>query len=141
MADVTLTPAAVFAVDGAVVHGSKTSGGAVPAGRIVRRNTSGLFVLAQADTLANSGTRAQLYIALNTSGASGQPIDLLEEGDLTCDGLTQGKAYWLSTQAGGLLMPTADMVLDVGSFAVYVGFAVSTTVLRVKFANSGVAIV
>lgn len=141
MADVTLTPAAVLAVSGAIVHGGKFSGAAIPAGRIVRKNTSGLYVLAQADTLANSGTRAQLYLTLNTADAASQPIDLFEEGDLTCDGLTAGKSYWLSTQAGGLLMPTADMVLDVGSIAVFVGVAVSTTVLRVRFANSGVAIV
>jgi hypothetical protein len=141
MADVTFTPANVLENSGAVVRHGNYSGGAVPAGRIVYKNSSGLFVTARADTLVNSGSRTQLYIALNTADAANQPLSLLESGDITGNGLTAGKMYFLSNNAGGLLMPAADMVLAVGAYLVPVGVAVSTTVLRVLFNNSGIVIV
>lgn len=136
MANVTPTPSTVLANDGAIVHYGKVSGEAIPAGRVVFRDTDGRYDMAKSSSLAASGTRAQLYYSLNTTAAANQPLALLEEGDLTMDGLTAGQLYILSDDDDGLIMPFTDIAAT--NIVVVVGVAVSATVLRVKFCNSGI---
>lgn len=136
MADVTITPSTVEAGAGAVKLAVK-SGEAFNAGQVVRKNAANKWVKAQADNLANSGTRTQLGIALFTAAGDNQEGSVLLEGDLTCDGLTQGVTYVLSATAG-LIAPVADLVST--NIACVVGVAVNATTLRVKFNNSGVAL-
>lgn len=141
MADVTFTASAVDISNMTVLVPDQVSGGAFNAGRIVKKDADGRWTLAQANNLTNTANRTQLAIAGFTASGANQRGTLALEGDLTGDGLTAGKMYFLSNNAGGLIMPAADLVLAVGAIIVSVGPAVSTTVLRVRFHNTGIAVV
>lgn len=137
MANVTITPSAVEAADGAIRLTNQKAGGAFNAGQIVRKDANGKWVAAQANNLANSGTRGQLAMALFTASGDNQEGNLLLEGDVTVDGLTQGVIYVLSATAG-LIAPAVDLATT--NIAAVVGVGVNATTLRVKFLNSGVAL-
>lgn len=137
MTSVTITASAVQDAGGTRLIQSQTSGEAFAAGAVVRKNSAGQWVKAQANNLANSGTRTQLGIALATAAGAGQKFDVLIEGDLTCAGLTAGAVYFLAADTAGLIAPHADLATT--NIVAFIGCAVSTTVLRVHTFNSGVA--
>ena len=139
MASVTITASAVQEGGGNIILQSQVMGEALNAGAVVRKNaTTGQWVKARANDLTNSGNRGQLAIALGTASGAGQKTDLLIEGDLTCAGLTAGALYCLAADTAGLIAPHADLATT--NIIAFIGAAVSTTILRVKPVNTGVAL-
>lgn len=124
MTAITVTPALVIA--GSNAKKARGVGGAtIVAGKSLYRASDGQLELADADVLASGKC---VGISLNGGGV-GQPIDYIEEGDLTIDGLTAGVTYAVSPTAGGI-EPLAD--LTAGDYITILGVATSTTNLRVK---------
>lgn len=136
MADLSITASAVLAgTNGRIKHG--TAGATITAGQALYQNaTTKKWLLADADS-GTAAARTAHAIALN--GASdGQPVSVLEGGDLTLNAvLTAGTAYYLSGAPGGIC-PLAD--LGSGDYVCLIGLAKSTTVLAVDFQAPGVAL-
>lgn len=136
MADLSITAANVLARGGASIrHG--VAGATITAGQVVYLDASdGIYKLAD----SNSGTaaaRSPRAIALN-GASTGQPLAVQESGPITIGAtLTAGVAYYLSGTAGGIC-PVADLAS--GMYPTLIGIASSTTVLDVKFHESGVAL-
>lgn len=136
MADLTITAASVVKGTNAKTEAG-TAGATITAGQVVYRDSSdGKYKLADADS-ATAAVRSPRGIALN--GASdGQPLTILTEGDVTIGAtITAGVSYYLSDTAGGIA-PYAD--LATGDYPTVIGIAKSTTVLSVKFNESGAAL-
>lgn len=134
--DLTITAASVVAGSGATVEAG-TLGATVTAGQVVyKSSTAGTWALADSDS-ATAEVRQAKGIALN-GGASGQPVSVLREGQITIGAtMTAGIPYFLSKTAGGIA-PIADIAS--GGYSDIVGISISTTVLSVKFHYSGVAL-
>lgn len=135
MADLTITAASVLPLTGAK-KARGLAGATITAGQAVYRDAStGKYLLADSDS-ATAPVRELYGIALN--GASdGQPIEVQTGGDITIGAtLTAGTTLYLSPTAGGIC-PLAD--IQVGDYYSIVGIAISTSVLRLAIANSGVA--
>ncbi|MGE0178984.1 MAG: hypothetical protein AB7O91_04085 [Sphingomonas sp.] len=136
MADISITAANVIAGANAIVkHGS--AGATITAGQVLYRDPAdGTYKLADNNS-ATAAVRSPKGIALNGASA-GQPLAVLTEGDITIGGtLTAGVAYYLSDTPGGIC-PVADLAS--GEYPSLIGIAESTTVLSVKFQESGVAL-
>ncbi len=136
MADISITAANVVGQGGAKTT-SGVAGAAVTAGQVGYLDaTTGTWKLADNNS-ATAAARSPQGIFLN-SAASGQPVKVATSGPVTIGGtLTAGVAYYLSATAGGIC-PVAD--LTTGHYPTIVGIATSTTVLSVKFHESGVAL-
>lgn len=136
MADLTITATSV-APQGSARTVTGVAGAAITAGQVVYNDTAtGTLKLAD----ANSGTaaaRSPYGIALH-GAAAGQPLTIVRSGKVTIGAaLTAGVAYYLSGTPGGIA-PVADVTT--GWYPTIVGIATSTTVLDVKFHESGVAL-
>jgi len=131
MADLSITAASVVARGGSKAKNG-AAGAAVTAGQLVYlEKSSGTY------KLADSKTRSPDGIALNAA-AVGQPLRVLVEGPITIGAtLTAGVAYYASATPGGIC-PVAD--LSSGTYPTIVGIAKSSSVLDVKFHESGVAL-
>lgn len=136
MTDLVITPANVLAGANAVIsHG--TAGVTVTAGQVVYRDPADRLYKLADDNSATAAARAPKAFALN-GAANGQPLAVLEEGDITLGAvLTAGVAYYLSDTPGGIC-PVAD--LATGEYPTILGIAKSTTVLAVDIQQSGVAL-
>ncbi len=136
MADLTITAANVVAASDAVTA-TGTAGVAVTAGKVVYLDANdSRLKLADADS-GTPAVRSPWGIALNDA-AIGQPLTVLRSGSITIGAtLTGGLAYYLSKVAGGIC-PVADIAS--GGYATIIGIATSTTVLKVNFQESGVAV-
>ena len=137
MADLTITVASVVKGAGASVENG-TAGANVTAGQPVYKDAgdSNKFKLADSDS-ATAAVRSPYGLALHASLA-GQPLQVLTGGPITIGAtLTAGLAYYLSKTAGGIC-PVADIAS--GGYATIIGIATSTTVLNIKFQESGVAV-
>lgn len=130
MPDVTFTATAIKAGAGARVS-EQTLGTTGTAGQAVYKDTDGTLKLADADAVATAGV---IGLLLN-GGATGQAARIIEGGNMTCDGLTKGTAYFLSPTAGGIC-PESDVLA--GDVPVFVGIATSTTNLSIGILNAGV---
>lgn len=136
MSDLSITAASVVAGSNSnTVTG--TLGATVTAGQVVYKDDSdGYWKLADNNS-ATAAVRVPQGIALN-GGASGQPVRVLVSGDITIGAtMTAGTEYWLSDTAGGIC-PRADLAS--GEYPSLIGVATSTTVLKVNFISSGVAV-
>lgn len=134
MSDLTITATSVIPGGGAkTIDG--TAGVAITAGQVVYYDTSaGTYKLADCDS-ATSAVRSPAGIALN-GAASGQPVEVLTEGEITIGATVEASVpYFLSPTAGGIC-PLADVLS--GDYAVFLGFGVSTTKIRVKIVEAGV---
>lgn len=136
MADLTITAANVAASGGAKTR-TGIAGATVTAGQVIYLDTSdGRYKLADSDS-ATAAVRSPFGIALN-GAASGQPLTVCTEGPVTIGAtLTAGTVYYLSATPGGIA-PVADLVT--GDYPTIIGIATSTSVLKVKFQESGVAL-
>lgn len=114
----------------------KRSGAAYDAMSVVRKQSDGTMVKAQANSLTNAGNGGELYLALSTAEGSGQPTLLMKDGVVTTTGLVQGETYALSPSLAGGICPVADLAST--NAVVIVGVAKSATQLMVRFINSGV---
>lgn len=136
MADLAITAADVIRGSNAQTENGQF-GEVVDAGEIVYRDSAdGEYKLADCDS-ATAAVRSPRGMALN-SGADGQPGTIQREGDVTLNAvLTAGTAYYLS-DTPGKIAPVGDLLT--GDYPVLVGIAKSTTVLALKFNESGVAL-
>lgn len=113
---------------------SGTAGAAITQGQPIYLDatTSTLFP-ADADALASA---AVVGIALNAA-ATGQPVTYQTSGPITIGAtVVTGTAYYASTTAGGVCL---ESDLASGDFATFLGFATSTTVIRIDIKAAGVA--
>ena len=131
MADLTITAANVIAQGGAS-KSNADAGEAITAGEALAKDSSGDLVLASD---ASATLAAVVGISLN-EGAAGQPIDYHTGGDINMGAtLAVGKHYCLSTD--GAIAPVDDIA---GSeFPTYIGYAISTSILRVQILKATVA--
>ena len=135
-ADLTITAASVVKGSNAVVENG-TAGATITAGQAVYYDSAtGNWKLAD-DNSATVAARSPKGFALN-GAASGQPLAVHKAGNITIGAtLTAGVAYYLSDTPVGIC-PVAD--LATGEYPTIVGIATSTTVLKVQFLESGVAL-
>lgn len=134
MSDLTITATSVIPGGGAkTVEG--VAGAAITAGQCVYKEaSSGTLKLADCDS-ATAEVRSPLGIALN-GAAIGQPVEVLIQGEITIGATVEASVpYFLSPTAGGIC-PLADVLS--GDYAVFLGFGVSTTKIRVKIVEAGV---
>lgn len=135
MVDISVTASAVLAGANASIERG-LAGATITAGQCVYKDaTSGKYLLSDADGAA--ALRVVRGISLN--GASdGQPLSIITEGDLTMNAvLTANIPFFLSGANPGGICPIADV--GSGEYAVLLGIASSTTVLKVKITATGVA--
>lgn len=136
MADLTITAANVVA-GGNARKVQRTAGAEITAGQPVYVDPTTKRVSPADCDHATAAVRSPLGIALN-GGAAGQPIEVLKSGNITIGAtVTTGVAYYLSGNAGGIC-PVAD--LGTGDYPTLLGFAISSTVIRVGIVESGVAL-
>lgn len=126
MADVTMTATAVKKADNNAKVETAYSAEAIAIGDAVYMNTSSKWAKADADLAATDEVRG---LALNSVSGADQPVTVITEGNLTCDGLTKGTPYFLSTGAGKIC-PIADLLA--GDYVTFIGIATSTTNLLIK---------
>lgn len=141
MTDISITAANVLPGSGAIIDTMRRAGATITAGKVVYFDvTDEKWKLADSNAAAaaarlTDGTRGG--IALN--GASdGQPLAVLTQGPITIGGtLTPGVAYYLSDTPGGIC-PVAD--IGSGEYAVFLGMALSASVLNLAIMPSGVSL-
>lgn len=135
MTDLTITAGSVLAGSDAGIDNGK-AGETVTAGQVVYKEAaSGKFKLTDTDS-GTAEVKAAYGIALN--GASdGQPLAVQKTGNITIGAtLTAGTAYYASETAGGI-QPAADVATE---DVVFLGIALSTTVLKLSIINSAVTV-
>lgn len=135
MADLVITAANV--VPGATAKTrAGTAGAAVTPGQPLYEAADGKWYPADCDS-ATAAARSPLGLALNTA-AAGQPVDVVRGGPVILGAvLTAGVGYYLSATAGGIC-PVADLAS--GDYPVFLGFAISASVLDVTIVEAGVAL-
>lgn len=121
--------------DGAKVETMRAGEGSLTKGMAVYRDTSDGMRVKKAD--ADAQASAKFAGILLTAGGDEDDVLVLTEGDLVCDGLTQGTPYFVHTTAGGI-GPIGD--LSSGDYVSFVGIAISSTLLRVRPLTSDIAI-
>lgn len=136
MADLTVTAANVIAADDASVKHGQRIGEAFAAGKLVYYDTATKSWKLADSNSATAAAKAATGLSL-TGGGVGQFCSILTGGDVNPGAtLTAGLDYYLSDTPGGIC-PRADV--GSGENIVSVGFATSTSNLRVKFQNTGVS--
>lgn len=137
MADISITAANCVPVAGSLI-GYGTSGATITAGQAIYLEASSNTWKLADNNSATAEARAATALAL-TGSSSGQPIAYITAGNsVTLGGtMTAGVAYYLSDTPGGIC-PVAD--LSSGEYPQVIGIATSTTVLRLSFTASGVAL-
>lgn len=136
MADIAITAANVAESAGAVIENGR-AGAAITAGQVLYKEAAtGLFKLADANS-ATAEAKQAYGIALH-GALTNQRIAVQTGGDIVAGGtLVAGSPYYLSGTPGGIA-PAADLVTTWHIAAL--GYAVSTTVLRVHIQNTGVTL-
>jgi hypothetical protein len=138
MADLSITAANVVAGSGAVKK-TGLAGATITAGQVVYLDSAtGSYKLADTDS-ATAAVRDPSTggIALHAA-ASGQPLTIITSGPVTIGAsILAGVFYYLSGNAGGIC-PIADVAA--GDYPCVIGYGISTTVLQVKIAYSGVVL-
>lgn len=134
MADLTLTAASVVPGASAKTE-TGVAGEAITAGQVVYKSAStGKYLKADCDS-ATAEVRSPVGIAL-ASASLNQPLTIARSGQVALGAvLTEGVGYYLSGTAGGIC-PVAD--LGSGDYPVFLGFAVSTSVLNLSIVEAGV---
>lgn len=132
MADLIITAANVVRVNG-TTKSDKVFGETCTAGQtVVLKETDSRWW--KADNNVDAATASIGGIALN-GGAAGQPAVVLQNGDVTIGAtVAVGSTYVVSATAGGIC-PIADLAST--NFVSYVGYAISTTVLRLNILPTG----
>jgi len=136
MADLVITAANVLSSEGGSTRNA-TAGEALTAGKVVYSDPdTSKYKLADCDS-ATAAARLPDGIALNAAGVD-QPVRVHRKGPIVIGAaLTPGLAYYLSPTAGGIC-PIADV--QAGDYPVFLGFAISATVLDLDIKAAGVAL-
>lgn len=136
MTDIVITATSVVAGSNATTE-HRTAGETITAGQVVYIAAATGLVMKADSNSASAEARQPIGIALN-GGAIYQPIVVQTSGSLTIGAtMTAGIAYYLSDTPGGIC-PVADV--GSGEYPCVVGIATSTTVLKIGFQYSGVAL-
>jgi len=134
MADISVTASSVLPGAGAIIEAG-TAGATITAGQALYKDSSGNWMLADADS-ATAAARDAKAIALNGASA-GQPINVQRGGEITINSvLTAGVTYYLSGTGGGIA-PLADV--GTGEYYDIIGIAKSATSMKLLFGYSGVS--
>lgn len=113
------------------------AGASITAGQPLYRDTADSGKLKPADTNASAVAATVVGIALHAA-ASGQPIEYAVDGDVTFGAiLTLAETYIAGAGTAGDINPIGDLAS--GWYANILGIAISTSVLRMKLFNAGVA--
>lgn len=133
MTDLVITAASLLPGSDAVVQNG-AAGEAVGQGKAVYfDSTLQQWLLADANH-ATAAKRRPTGIALNATTAAAQKLAVQTGGTITIGAaLTAGARYYCSATAGGIA-PEAD--LATGMETSLIGIALSTTVLKLLFANT-----
>lgn len=131
MVDVTLAVTIKPAV-GAVVRDGCISYEQIDAGCAVYKRSDGKWAKSRANAAATSLVDG---VAVSTAEGADQRFSVVETGDLTTTGLTQGQTLYLSAATAGKLAPEAD--LTTGNYVTIVGVSKSTTAFSVHPFNTG----
>lgn len=136
MADLTITAASCVPAAGTLIEWG-TAGATITAGKAIYLAAStNKWGLADNNS-ATAEVREATAIAL-TGASDGQPIAYMRSGSVTLGAtMTAGVAYYLSDTPGGIC-PVADLLT--GEYPGIIGIATSTTVLKLGFLYSGVAL-
>lgn len=135
-ADLTVTAASVVPAAGATLE-QGTAGEALTAGQAVYQKAADHKWYKADCNSATAEVRVASGVAV-TGSAAGQPAVVQKGGSVTIGAtLTAGSAYFLSGTAGGI-RPAADNTT--GDYPQVVGIATSTSVLKLTFLASGVAL-
>ena len=137
MADLSVTAANCVPAAGTLI-GFGTSGDTLAAGKaIYLDSTTNTWKLADNNS-ATAEVRLATALAL-TGSSSGQPVAYATAGASVTLGatMTAGVAYYLSDTPGGIC-PVADLAS--GEYPLVIGIAASTTVIKLGFISSGVAL-
>ncbi len=134
MADLVITATSVVPAASAKLE-TGVAGEAITAGQMVyKAAASGKFFKADCDS-ATAEVRSPVGLAVN-GGAANQPLTIVKKGQVTLGAvLTEGVGYYLSGTAGGIC-PVAD--LGSGDYPVFLGFAISPSVLNLDMVEAGV---
>jgi hypothetical protein len=136
MTDLSITATSVVAGSDATTE-HRTAGETITAGQAVYIAAATKLVMKADSNSASAEARQPIGIALN-GGAVNQPIVIQRSGSLTLGAtMTAGVAYYLSDTPGGIC-PVAD--IGSGEYSCVIGVATSTTVLKIGFQYSGVAL-
>ena len=136
MVDIVITATSVLPGSDAVTENGLAAATITAGQALYKAAATGLWGLADANH-ATAEVRQATGIALNGAAAS-QPVRVLRSGSITIGAtLTAGLAYYLSDTPGGICA-----VADIGSgeYVGLIGLSTSTTVLKVDFQYSGVAL-
>lgn len=129
MADVSITASLVRAGTGNLGINTVTAGAAITAGQVIYLDTANLAQLADAD--GASATQTVSGIALNSTGAAGQPVSYVTTGSpAVVPGFTGtvGDVVLLSTTPGGMTVTSGD--ITTGDRRVVLGVMVTTTTMN-----------
>lgn len=137
MVDLVITAASVIAGSDATFDTGLCGETSVTAGQQVYRDSSTNKWMKADSNSASPEARVAKATALHAASLN-QPLKVQTAGDVTIGAtLTGGTAYFLSDTPGGIC-PFADV--GTGEYSEIVGLAISTTVLRLIYKASGVAL-
>lgn len=111
----------------------------VPGDLLSYNTTNSNWELADADTSVESGSATDSYLRMAISGgAAGQWVTVVGAGEtVTMDAvLTKGTVYYASTTAGAITTTAPSS----GDYLVIVGYATSTTTLKLLLLSTGVVV-
>lgn len=137
MADLSVTAANCVPAAGSLI-GWGTSGATITAGKaIYLESSSNTWKLADNNS-ATAEVRQATALAL-TGSSAGQPVAYVtKDASVTLGAtMTAGTDYYLSDTPGGIC-PVADLAS--GEYPLTIGMATSTTVIKLSFNYSGVAL-
>jgi len=133
MADLTITAANVVKADGAETA-TETAGEAITAGQTLYRHTDSKLYKAKDDTAAHA---AAIGVALNSASAN-QPVTYVKSGDYNPGAaVAVGTFYGVTDTAGGLGVISDRSSSD---FVTVVGYATTTSNIKVAITQTGVAV-
>ena len=136
MAALSITAASVVADSDAVIERG-TAGATITAGQPVYEDTANSNVLKLTDSNASALAATVKGVALH-GAASGQPLAYITSGNYTVGAtVTVGQTYVAGATAGDI-NPISDIAT--GWYVSHIGIAISSTKIRVKIHNSGVAV-
>lgn len=136
MTDLVITAANVVKGSNAKTR-TGVAGTTITAGQTLYKDTtdSDKYKLYDADS-ATEIVRVLAGVALNSASA-GQPITMQYEGNITIGATVAAGTVYLGSDTAGGIMPDADS--EAGDYVTVLGIGISTTQIRLKFIDSGVA--
>ena len=141
MAAYSWTDANVVPAAGSTIYSALVAAGVtITPGMPCILNSDGEIIKAGAATadLSGAGTSPKSILISLTSATAGQPVSYVQSGDVAYGAIfTVGAQVYLGATAGELV-PFGD--LTTGNFITYVGYATTTSNLRLNPVKQGIAL-